>query len=117
MAFASSLSDSGRSRSVTQSSSRTLRCHNAVSSLLCPGKSQQGNIYLNLGAAFPKQTFSGFIRSRDAEKIGDAKKFEGKTVAITGKIETYNDKAQIVISAPDQIKVIEEAAPAEPVKP
>lgn len=76
------------------------------------GTSRQGNIYLNFGASFPKQVFSGLIRSKDAQKVGDAKKWEGKTVAITGKIESYNDKPQIVISSPDQIKVIEHTAPA-----
>ena len=63
------------------------------------------------------ESFSGFIRSKDAEKIGDAKKFEGKMVTVSGKSEPYNEKPQIVITSPDQIKVIEQSAPAGAAKP
>jgi DNA/RNA endonuclease YhcR with UshA esterase domain len=53
------------------------------------------------------------IRAKDLQKVGDAKKFEGHAVAVTGKIELYNGKPQIVISSPEQIKVAEKAGVGE----
>ncbi len=80
------------------------------------GASKQGNVYLNFGGTYPKQTFSGIVRVSDVEKVGDTKKYEGKVVTITGKVESYNDKPQIAIASADQLKLVE-APPTEPVKP
>lgn len=69
-------------------------------------KSAKGTTYLNFGDRFPRQTFSGVVLTRDEEKVGDVKVYEGKVVTITGRIELSPDKKpQIVISAPTQIKL------------
>ncbi len=74
-------------------------------------KSGKGTTYLNFGDRFPRQTFSGVVLTRDEEKVGDLKIFEGKTVTLTGRIELSPDKKpQIVISAATQIKVAEPAS-------
>ncbi len=78
-------------------------------------KSKGGTSYLNFGDRFPRQTFSGVVLVRDQEKVGDVKLYEGKSVAISGKIELSPDqKPQIVISKPEQIKLTEPGAPAAP---
>jgi len=81
--------------------------------VLSIGTSKQGNVYINFGDAFPRQTFSGVIRAKDLQKVGDPKKFDGHAVAVTGKIELYNGKPQIVITAPAQIKVVEKTGSGE----
>ena len=71
-------------------------------------KSAKGTTYLNFGDRFPRQTFSGMVLARDAENVGDMKTYEGKAVTVTGRIELSQDqKAQIVITAPTQIKLAE----------
>ena len=76
-------------------------------------KSKGGTSYLNFGDRFPRQTFSGVVLVRDQEKVGDLKAYEGQSVTISGKIELSPDqKPQIVISKPEQIKLAEPGAPA-----
>ena len=76
-------------------------------------KSGKGTTYLNFGDRFPRQIFSGVVLTRDEAKVGDLKIYEGKVVAITGRIELSPDqKPQIVISAPTQIKLAEGATPS-----
>ncbi len=74
-------------------------------------KSAKGTLYLNFGDRFPRQTFSGVVLARDQEKVGDLKSYEGKSVALTGRIELSPDqKPQILISTPEQIKLAEPGA-------
>ena len=81
-------------------------------------KSAKGTTYLNFGARFPRQTFSGMVLARDEEKVGDVTTYEGKVVTITGRIELSQDqKAQIAISAASQIKVAEPSETPAPVPP
>lgn len=75
-------------------------------------KSGKGTVYLNFGEKFPKQTFSGVVFAKDADTVGDLSQFEGKTVALTGRIELSPDgKPQIVIKSADQVKLAD-GAPA-----
>jgi hypothetical protein len=69
------------------------------------GKS--GTVFLNFGDAFPKQSFTAMIPADQKKSFGDVKRFEGQKVAVNGKIQTYRDKPEIVVSKPEQI----EAAP------
>lgn len=80
------------------------------------GKSKQGSVYLNMGQKFPKQTFSGVVHAPEADKVGDMSKFDHQRVTITGKIELYNDKPQIVITAPEQIQLAGGTPAASPAK-
>ena len=43
--------------------------------------------------------------TRDAAKFGNLASFVGKKVAITGKIKTYGDKPEIVLSSADHLKL------------
>jgi hypothetical protein len=86
-----------------------------VGKVVAVSKSGKGTIYLNFGDRFPKQIFSGVVLARDQEKVGDVNAYEGKTVAITGRIELWDQKPQIVIRAPEQIKLAEPGTvPAPP---
>ena len=77
--------------------------------------SGKGTTFLNFGDRFPKHTFSGVIFARNQEAVGDVKPYEGKEVSLTGRIEMSPDqKPQIVISRPDQIKLAGAAIPSAP---
>lgn len=60
---------------------------------------------INLGAEFPKQLLTAVIYKADLEKFKEPEKlYLNKKVCITGKVVLYNDKPQIVINDPKQIK-------------
>ena len=81
-------------------------------------KSGKGTGFLSFGERFPRQTFSGVVFASDAEKVGDLSAFEGKTVALTGRIELSPDgKPQIIIKSPDQLKIADGSAPPAPPAP
>ena len=76
-------------------------------------KSGKGTMYVNFGEKFPRQTFSGVVFAKDADTVGDLSQFEGKTVALTGRIEMSPDgKPQIIIKASGQLKLADGSAPA-----
>ncbi len=79
-------------------------------------KTKTGTTFLNLGAPFPNQTFSGVVFSGDQDKVGDLQQYDGKTVTLTGRIAmSPQGKPQIVIKSPEQIRLAEPgAAPAAP---
>ena len=80
--------------------------------------SNAGTTYLNFGDHFPRQTFSAVISARDHETIGNVKPFEGKTVAVTGKIGlSRQGKSQIVVRSRAQIAIEGDPAPAAEVMP
>jgi hypothetical protein len=75
-------------------------------------KSAKGTAYVNFGDKFPRQTFSGVVFARGAEKVGDLSQYEGKAVALTGRIELSPDgKPQIIIRSPEQLKLADGTAP------
>jgi hypothetical protein len=56
--------------------------------------SKAGNTFLNIGAAYPNQTFTGWIPPASAvSKSPLLDGIEGKHVKITGRIEMYKRKA------------------------
>lgn len=80
--------------------------------------SGKGNTFINLGDRFPRHTFGAVVFSRDTDAVGDVKQFDGKEVAITGRIELSptDQKPQIVVKSAGQLKLASPApAPAPPV--
>lgn len=66
-----------------------------------------GIIYLNIDEKYPNNEFTAVIFKKYAELFPDAKKLEGKKVEISGKIEEYKGKPQIVIKKEIQLKIID----------
>jgi DNA/RNA endonuclease YhcR with UshA esterase domain len=59
--------------------------------------SGRGNTFLNLGGKYPKQTFTGVIFSQNTSEFPNASSFEGKTVEISGAVQLYHDKSEIIL--------------------
>jgi len=75
-------------------------------------------VYINLEKRFPETPFTGVIFARATNQFGNLKSLEGKQVEITGKIEEYRDKPQIVLNGTNQLKIIESnGTPAGAEKP
>jgi DNA/RNA endonuclease YhcR with UshA esterase domain len=68
--------------------------------------SKSGNTFLNIGAAYPNQTFTGWIPpASPVSKSPALSGIEGKHVKITGRIEVYKGKPEIRINAASQLEV------------
>ncbi|MEM8953532.1 MAG: hypothetical protein AAGD22_05215 [Verrucomicrobiota bacterium] len=77
------------------------------------GKSGSGHNFLN----FEDSKFVGFTPSAELGNFtnGDpADVYKDKLVAVTGPIELYQDKPEIVIKSPGQIKIIDPSELAKP---
>jgi hypothetical protein len=67
--------------------------------------------FINLGGAYPYQLLTIVIWSDVRKKMGydpSDKKNEGGLAVVTGKLELYKDKPQIVITNPSQLRIIVE---------
>jgi hypothetical protein len=68
--------------------------------------SKTGNTFLNIGATYPNQTFTGW--SPPAPPVSKSPLLtgiEGKRVKITGRIQLYKGKPEIRINAASQLEV------------
>jgi DNA/RNA endonuclease YhcR with UshA esterase domain len=68
-------------------------------------QSGKGNIFLNMGGAYPNQAFTAFIPSGSAPQFSNAQQYDGKTVSVSGKIQLYKGKPEIIVNSPSQISV------------
>jgi hypothetical protein len=68
--------------------------------------SKAGNTFLNGGATYPNQTFTGWIPpASPVNKSPLLSGIEGKHVKITGRIEIYKGKPEIRINAASQLEI------------
>lgn len=82
-------------------------------------KSAKGTTFMNFGDKFPRNIFNVTIFASAEGKVGDVKAlYEGKVVTVSGKIELGQDqKPQIIIKSPAQIKLADGSAPTAPTAP
>jgi hypothetical protein len=66
--------------------------------------SKNGNTFLNIGAAYPNQTFTGWIpKDSQVADDPDLSVMEGRKVRITGTINLYRGKPEIKIMSRHQL--------------
>ena len=63
--------------------------------------------YLNFTYRYPDNEFVAVIFKQNFKKFGDLRKYEGKTVKITGKVSVYRGNPQIKLHNPSKIEIIE----------
>ncbi len=65
---------------------------------------------LNIGAAFPNQLFTVVIWSEVRKQFETVPEefFLNKTVCVTGRVELFKDKPQLVLYSKEQIEVVKE---------
>jgi DNA/RNA endonuclease YhcR with UshA esterase domain len=68
-------------------------------------QSGKGNIFLNMGGAYPNQAFTAFIPSGSSAQFANAQQYDGKTVSVSGRIQWYKGKPEIIVNSPSQISV------------
>lgn len=65
--------------------------------------SKSGTVFLDFCKSYKTCPFSGVIFADDAKAFGDLSKYNGKTITLTGKIVSYEGKAEIVLSSLSQL--------------
>jgi hypothetical protein len=68
-------------------------------------QSERGNIFLNMGNQNPNQILTAFIPSNIAHDFPNLQQYEGKTVAVSGKITLSHGKPEIIVSNVSQISI------------
>lgn len=53
--------------------------------------------FLNLGQPYPSQVFTAVIFGSDRAKFGEPETLQGKNVCVSGKIELYRGKPEIIL--------------------
>jgi hypothetical protein len=66
-------------------------------------QSSKGNIFLNMGGKYPNEAFTAWIPAASAGQFSNPQQYEGKTVAVSGKITLYHGKPEIVVTNVSQI--------------
>src|SRR6266498_2475834 len=66
-------------------------------------QSGKGNIFLNMGGKYPNQSFTAWIPSASAAQFSNPQQYEGKRVAVSGKITLYRGKPEIIVTNVSQI--------------
>jgi DNA/RNA endonuclease YhcR with UshA esterase domain len=66
-------------------------------------QSGKDNIFLNMGGKYSNQAFTAFIPSASAAQFSNPQQYEGKTVAVSGKITLYRGKPEIIVTNVSQI--------------
>jgi hypothetical protein len=69
--------------------------------------SKAGNTYLDFCEDYRSCPFSSVIFSQDRTKFGDLTSLQGQFVEIRGLVSYYKERPQIVIRAPEQVKLRE----------
>ncbi len=70
-------------------------------------------VRLNFDKPFPNQPFTAVIFGDKTNLFAELEKLKGKTVEVSGKITDYRGRPQIVLTATNQLKLIETPAEAE----
>ncbi|MDE2474514.1 MAG: hypothetical protein KGO48_05655 [Alphaproteobacteria bacterium] len=66
--------------------------------------SASGTVFLDFCRQYRSCPFSAVIFADDAKQFGDLSKFAGKEITVSGKISSYQSRAEIILRSPDQIR-------------
>jgi DNA/RNA endonuclease YhcR with UshA esterase domain len=79
-------------------------CGFVASSHYAPNSKSQ-RTFLNLDKPYPNQRFTAVIFGDDRSKFGEPERtFQGKHVCVTGEIQLYRQKPEIIVHDPEQLK-------------
>lgn len=66
---------------------------------------RSGVVFVDLGGVGRGAPFTGFIAKENAARFPDVGRYSGKTVDITGTVQTFRGRPEIVLTDPGQIAV------------
>ena len=66
-------------------------------------QSGKENLILTMAGTYPSQAFTVFIPATTAVQFPHPQQYEGKTIAVSGKISLYHGKPEIIVMSPNQL--------------
>ena len=67
--------------------------------------SRSGTTFFDYCRDYDNCPFSAVIFARDNDNFTDLSQYNGKTITVSGRIASYEDRAEIVLHKPSQIDV------------
>ncbi len=64
----------------------------------------RGTTFLDLGGTYPDEAFTGVIFSEDVGAFPNAQSLEGRTVDISGPVQLYHGRPEIILRSATQLK-------------
>jgi DNA/RNA endonuclease YhcR with UshA esterase domain len=64
---------------------------------------------LNFDHAFPNQTFTAVVFSGRTNAFPDLSKLEGKTIQVSGRVNDFHGRPEIILTETNQLKVVEKS--------
>lgn len=68
-------------------------------------ESGRGTVFIDFGASYPRQSFTAMIPAGDVSRFAGLLYFKGRTVGVTGRVDLYRGKPEIIVRHPDQLKL------------
>ncbi|MFZ1082449.1 MAG: hypothetical protein WAO19_11050 [Candidatus Kryptoniota bacterium] len=68
-------------------------------------KSRKGIIFIYIGGKYPHNSYTGVIYAKDARNFKDVYKYRQKTVEINGEAHTYHGTLELILNAPEEIRI------------
>jgi exonuclease VII large subunit len=65
---------------------------------------RSGVTFLDVGGRYPDSDFTAVIFTGDATKFPNASALDGKTVIISGPVQLYQGRPEIILKSADQLK-------------
>jgi DNA/RNA endonuclease YhcR with UshA esterase domain len=62
-------------------------------------------VKLNIGGTFPDNPFTAVIFAADTTAFTNLDAYQGKEVEVTGTVQEYKDKPEIILKETDQLKL------------
>ncbi|MGH7072914.1 MAG: exodeoxyribonuclease VII large subunit [Stellaceae bacterium] len=81
---------------------QTVTVEGTVSNVHTSGRS--GTVFLDIGGRYPHNAFTAVIFKRDTAKFHGVAALNGKTVDVTGKVQLYRGRPEIILNGAGQLK-------------
>ncbi len=65
---------------------------------------RSGMTFIDIGGQYPDNDFAAVIFASDARKFSNLDALKGKTVDISGPVQLYQGKPEIILKAADQLR-------------
>jgi len=65
---------------------------------------RSGVTFIEIGGRYPDNAFTAVIFADDLAKFPNTRALDGKTVAISGPVQLYQDRPEIILKSADQLK-------------
>ncbi|SRR5712692_5573621 len=65
-----------------------------------------GTTFLNFGSAYPNETFTAVVFRSASTRFPNPQQWEGKRVRVTGKVQLYRGKPEIILNDPSQLAAV-----------